>query len=56
MPSNRYRQAAPRVRAIAERYGLHYNSGRLIRQFGTVLKRIHRLALPGRRRANSAPV
>ena len=44
------------IDTIAERYGLHYNTGRLSRQFGTVLKRIHRLALPGRRRANSAPV
>lgn len=62
MPSNRYREVAPRVREIAGRYGLHYNTGRLGRQFGTVLKRINRMALPDRlsrrlgRRANSAPV
>ncbi|ASK33417.1 acyl-CoA desaturase [Alcanivorax sp. N3-2A] len=49
MPSNRYKEVAPKVREIAERYGLNYNSGRLGRQFGTVLKRIHRLALPGRK-------
>jgi linoleoyl-CoA desaturase len=42
------------VREIAARYGLHYNSGRLGRQFATVLKRIHRLALPGRRRLANA--
>lgn len=53
MPSNRYQEVAPRVRDIARRYGLHYNSGRLSRQFGTVLKRIHRLALPGRRRGGA---
>lgn len=54
MPSNRYKEVAPEVREIAARYGLHYNSGRLGRQFATVLKRIHRLALPGRRRLANA--
>ncbi len=56
MPSNRYKQVAPKVREIAERYGLHYNSGRLSRQFGTVLKRINRLALPSRRKPKNATV
>ncbi|ARB45164.1 fatty acid desaturase family protein [Alloalcanivorax xenomutans] len=51
MPSNRYQQVAPKVREIAERYGLHYNSGSLRRQFGSVMRRIHRLALPSRRGA-----
>ena len=56
MPSNRYKQVAPKVREIAERYGLHYNSGRLSRQFGTVLQRINRLALPSRRKPKNATV
>ncbi len=50
MPSNRYKEVAPRVKALAEKYGLHYNTGRLGRQFGTVMKRIAKLSLPGPRR------
>ncbi|MGO8993037.1 MAG: fatty acid desaturase family protein [Polyangiaceae bacterium] len=47
MPSNRYPEAAPRVRALCERYGIPYNSGSLGRQFGTTVRTILRLALPG---------
>src|SRR4029077_7039899 len=46
MPSNRYPEVAPRVRALCERYGIPYNSGSLTRQFGTTLRTIFRLALP----------
>ena len=34
------------VREICERYGLTYNSGGLVRQFGSVVRKIVRLALP----------
>ena len=47
LPSNRYAEIAPRVRALCERFGLPYNSGTLARQTGSVYKRILRLALPG---------
>jgi fatty acid desaturase len=47
LPSNRYAEIAPRVRAVCERYGLPYTSGPLHRQYGQVLKRVWRLALPG---------
>jgi len=47
MPSNRYPEVAPRVRALCERYGIPYNSGSLARQFGTTVRTIFRLALPG---------
>ncbi len=47
LPSNRYGEIAPRVREIAERYGLPYNTGSLTRQFGTTVGKIWRLALPG---------
>jgi linoleoyl-CoA desaturase len=47
LPSNRYAQIAPRVRALCERYALPYNSGSLVRQTGSAWKRIIRLALPG---------
>jgi fatty acid desaturase len=46
MPSNRYPEVAPRVRALCERYGIPYNSGSLARQFGTTMRTILRLALP----------
>ena len=54
MPSNRYPEAAPRVRALCERYGIPYNSGSLGRQFGTTVRTILRLALPGTRDLVSA--
>jgi fatty acid desaturase len=46
LPAHRYPEIAPEVRAICERYGLPYNTGSLRRQFGSVVKRICRLALP----------
>ena len=49
LPSNRYAEIAPQVRAVCERHGLAYNSGRLGRQYGSVLKQILRLSLPGGR-------
>jgi linoleoyl-CoA desaturase len=58
LPSNRYAQVAPRVRAVCERYGLPYNTGPLSKQLGSVHRTILRLAFPGgrRRRRASAPV
>jgi linoleoyl-CoA desaturase len=50
LPSNRYAEIAPKVRAVCERHGLPYNSGRLGRQYGSVYKQVLRLALPGARR------
>jgi NADPH-dependent stearoyl-CoA 9-desaturase len=49
MPSNRYPQVAPRVRAICERYGVPYNTGSFTRQFGTTVVKIIRFTLPGAR-------
>jgi len=40
LPARRYGQLAVEVREIARRYGQEYNSGRLSRQFATVLRRI----------------
>lgn len=53
MPSNRYAEVAPRIQEICRRYGIHYNTGRLGRQFGTVMKRVARLSLPGGKKAST---
>jgi fatty acid desaturase len=47
LPSNRYAEIAPEVRAICERYGLPYNTGPFLRQFAMVQRTILRLAFPG---------
>ena len=47
MCSNRYPEVSPRVRALADRYGLPYNSASLTRQFGTTWLKNLRLAFPG---------
>ncbi|MFE8072565.1 acyl-CoA desaturase [Marinobacteraceae bacterium S3BR75-40.1] len=46
IPAHRYPEMAPRVQAICERYGLHYNTGSFSRQFGSVVKRILKYSLP----------
>jgi fatty acid desaturase len=65
IPAHRYAEIAVEVREICERYGLPYNSGPLHKQFGSVVKKIFRLALPSRgpapvpapeKRAPAAPV
>jgi fatty acid desaturase len=48
LPANRYAELAPRVREICARYGQHYNTGSLSRQFGQVIWRILRHAWPSR--------
>lgn len=48
LPAHRYAEISVEVREICGRYGLPYNTGSLWKQFGTVLRRILRLALPGR--------
>jgi fatty acid desaturase len=51
IPAHRYAEIATEVREICERYGLPYNTGPLRKQFGSVVKKIFRLALPGRQAA-----
>ena len=48
VPANRYAEMAREVRAICARYGQHYNTGSLPRQFGQVVGRILRHAWPSR--------
>jgi NADPH-dependent stearoyl-CoA 9-desaturase len=47
MPSTRYAEIAPRVKAICEEYELPYNSGPFIQQWLMVQRTILRLAFPG---------
>ena len=54
LPSNRYKEIAPRVREICERYGIPYSTGPLHRQYGQVLRKIVRFAFPGGGTANAA--
>ncbi len=46
LPSNRYAEAAVRVKALCEAYGIPYNTGSFARQLGTTFRTIFRLALP----------
>jgi len=46
LPANRYAEISVEVQEICERYGLPYNVGPLHEQFGSVVKKICRLALP----------
>jgi linoleoyl-CoA desaturase len=46
LPSHRYAEIAVEVREICRRYGLPYNAGPLRKQFGSVVRKIARLALP----------
>ncbi|RFZ69819.1 Stearoyl-CoA 9-desaturase [Mycobacterium marinum] len=47
IPARRYAEIAPEVQEICERYGIPYNRGPLLRQFGTVVRKIVKLAFRG---------
>ena len=55
VPANRYAEMAVEVRRICARYGQHYNTGSMASQFGQVVWRILRHALPSRPRAAMQP-
>jgi linoleoyl-CoA desaturase len=46
LPSNRYREIAPQVEDLFERYGLSYNTRPLVRQVGSAWHRVVRLSFP----------
>ena len=48
LPSNRYKEIAPEVEALFERYGLTYTTGRLPRQVASAWWKIIRLSLPNK--------
>ncbi|MGW4502706.1 fatty acid desaturase family protein [Micromonospora sp. NPDC004336] len=49
LPSNRYQEIAPEVRALFDRYGLKYTTGSLPRQVFSAWKKVVRLSLPNRK-------
>ena len=51
MPARRYTEIAPQVKAICEKYGVHYNTGGFWKQYGSVMWRILRYAFPSKRPA-----
>ncbi len=59
LPSNRYREIAPRVREIFRRHGLNYHAAPLVRQVGSAWHKVLRLSLPngwlGETRLSNAP-
>jgi len=48
LPAHRYAEISVEVQEACARYGIPYNAGPLHRQFGTVVRKIARLALPDR--------
>ena len=48
IPAFRHAEISVEVQEICERYGIPYNKGPLPQQFATVIRKICRLALPGR--------
>jgi fatty acid desaturase len=54
IPAHRYADIAVEVREACERYGIPYNAGPLSKQFGSVVRKIVKLALPPRRGSQAA--
>ena len=46
LPSNRYKEIAPKVKDVFERYGLEYTTGSLVRQVASAWHKVIRLSLP----------
>ncbi|HEY4897955.1 MAG TPA: fatty acid desaturase [Solirubrobacteraceae bacterium] len=58
LPAHRYGEISEEVREVRERYGIPYNTGPLHKQFGSVVRKIVKLAippLPGLMRSERAP-
>jgi linoleoyl-CoA desaturase len=55
MPAQRYSEIASEVQEICKRYGIPYNAGSLPKQFGTVVRKIVKLALPPKERSEAKP-
>lgn len=51
MPANRYAEAAPKIKALCEEYGIHYNEASFIKQFASVWVRLAKCSVPNDWRA-----
>jgi linoleoyl-CoA desaturase len=58
LPSNRYKEIAPKVQELFERYGLTYTTGPLVKQVASAWAKVVRLSLPNDvlSKAPAAPV
>jgi len=56
IPARRYPELSVEVKALCEKYGIEYNTGRLSKQLYTVARKICRLALPTRKKPSQGPV
>ncbi|MCP5205996.1 MAG: acyl-CoA desaturase [Hahellaceae bacterium] len=54
IPAHRYVNMAPKVAAVAEKYGIPYNTGRFSTQYLSVLKRIIKYSFPVREASQGA--
>ncbi|MEH0981494.1 fatty acid desaturase family protein [Micromonospora sp. CPCC 205556] len=55
LPSKRYQEIAPQVRALFDRYGLKYTTGPLPKQVASAWWKVIRLSLPNRKSARPTP-
>ncbi|WP_200216161.1 fatty acid desaturase family protein [Micromonospora coerulea] len=55
LPSSRYQEIAPQVRALFDRYGLKYTTGPLPKQVASAWWKVIRLSLPNRHTAQPGP-
>ena len=46
IPARRYAEMSVKVRAVCEKYRIHYNTGNMVSQFSQVIYRICRYSLP----------
>lgn len=54
VPARRYAEMSIEVQEICQRYGQHYNTGSLVKQFGQVCGRILRYSLPAKAKRTEA--
>jgi fatty acid desaturase len=54
VPAHRYLAMAPKVQAVAQKYGIPYNTGRFSTQYFSVLRRILKYSLPVREETGNA--
>ncbi|WP_232679183.1 acyl-CoA desaturase [Nocardioides sp. R-C-SC26] len=53
--SNHYAEISPEIRALCEKYEIPYTTGPLYKQYGQVLRTIHKLALPNKMTSDDRP-